>query len=191
MSRHGADQVIEEIKINSALYDRKIYFNEIVSRESVFKVVHLLDRIVKLDKCNGTKDDIEIVIDCEGGEIYFGLSLVSKIIELQEKGYNVNTTVHSIAMSMGFMFLIIGSYRKASRYSTMMVHQPSSGRWGEMQTLESHNEEMQRLWKILKEIIILNTNITDERLEQIKREKEDWNIGSEEALDLGVIDEIL
>jgi len=185
------DRVIEEMVLNSALRDRKVYFNSIVDRESVFKVIHLLDRIVSLDKKQGTKENIEIVLDCEGGIIYFGLALISKILQLRANGYCIITTVNSIAMSMGFMFGIVGSHRRALRYSTLMVHQPSSSSWGKLQDMEEDIEETNRLWKIMKEIIIDYTNITDQELENIKQRKQDWYMDSNLALSKKCIDEIV
>lgn len=185
------DKLIDEIIVNSALRDRKIYFNSMVTRESVFKVIHLLDRLVELDKKQGIKDDIEIVCDCEGGIIYFGLSLISKILQLRNNGYQIITTVNSIAMSMGFMFSIVGSHRRALKYSTLMIHQPSSANWGRLQDMQEDIEETNRLWKLMKEIIIEYTNITDEKLEEIKQRKQDWYMDSSIALSYGCIDEIL
>jgi len=185
------DKVIEDIVLSSALRDRKIYFCTDVTRESVFKVIHLLDRLVYLDKKQGTKEDIELVLDCEGGIIYFGLALVSKILQLRANGYRIITTVNSIEMSMGFMFGIVGSYRRALKYSTLMIHQPSSATWGKLQDMEEDIDETNRLWKIMKEIIIEYTAITDEQLEDIKRRKHDWYLDSNSALSLRCIDEIL
>lgn len=184
------DMVIEEIKLNSA-NRRKIYINEEVGRESMFKAIHLLDRIVRTDASSEDKKDIDIVLDCEGGTIYFGLALISKIMELRDKGYNVNITVNSIAMSMGAMFLIVGTNRRAFRYATIMLHSPLSGSWGKLQDIEDDADETRRLWKLLKSIIIENTNITDNQLEEIKKMKQDWYITPQEALKLGIIDEII
>jgi len=185
------DKIIEEMVLNSALRDRKVYFNSMVDRESVFKAIHLLDRIVSLDKKQGTKDDIEIVLDCEGGIIYFGLALISRILQLRENGYNIITTVNSIAMSMGFMFGIVGSHRRSLKYSTLMIHQPSSSTWGKLQEMQEDIEETNRLWKIMKEIIIKYTDITDGELEDIKQRKQDWYMDSNLALSKKCVDEII
>lgn len=187
------DRVIDEMKLSAALNKRKIYFNEDVNRDSVFKAVYLLDRIVELDRKENKvgKEDIEIVLNCEGGIIYFGNSLISKIFQLRNMGYNVITTVDSIAMSMGAMFLICGSERRAVKYSTIMFHSPSSVTWGRLQDMEEDMEETKRLWDVMKRIIIENTDITDDKLEEIKLRKYDWYLDAETALSLNVIDKII
>lgn len=185
------DRFLEEMKINAALRDRRIFINEDVSGDSMFKACYLLDRLVEVDKTSGTKHDIEIVLDTYGGHIYHGLALISKIESLKEKGYKIITTVNSISMSMGFMILICGSERRALKYSRIMCHQPSSGTWGKLQDQEEDIEETRELWRKMKEIIIKNTNITDWQLEDIKKRKYDWFMWSEKALELGVIDTII
>lgn len=187
------DRVIEEMKINSALRDRKIYFSGEVERDIVFKACYLLDRIVALDKKQNkeTKEDIEIIIDSYGGYIYHGLELISKILQLRDMGYKIITTVSSVAMSMGFMILLVGSERRSYRHARIMCHQPSSATWGTLQGMEEDVEETKKLWIRMKELIIKYTDITDEQLEDIKSRKYDWYMWSDEALELGVIDKII
>lgn len=186
------DRFLDEMKINAALRDRRIFISEEVDRESMFKACYLLDRLVELDKNDKKKQEIEIVIDSYGGHIYHGLNLISKIESLREKGYKIITTVHSVAMSMGFMILICGSERRAIKHSRIMCHQPYSRLWySTLQDMEESVEETKALWIRLKELITKYTNITDEQLEDIKSRKYDWFMWSEEALELGVIDQII
>jgi ATP-dependent Clp protease protease subunit len=185
------DRFAEEMKINSALRDRRIFISEEVDRESMFKACYLLDRLEELDKRDEVKKDIEIIIDSYGGYIYHGLALISKILSLRDKGYKIITTVNSVAMSMGFMILLVGSERRGLRHSRIMCHQPNSGTWGTLQEMEESLEETTVLWNRMKELIIKHTDITDAQLEDIKLRKYDWFMWSEEALKLGVIDKII
>lgn len=185
------DRFLEEMKINSAMRDRRIFISEEVDRESMFKACYLLDRLTELDKQDGTKKDIEIVLDSYGGYIYHGLALISKIESLRELGYKIITTVNSVAMSMGFMILLCGTERRGLKHSRIMCHQPSSASWGTLQDMEESVEETIELWKRMKELITKYTNITDEQLEDIKSRKYDWFMWSEQAKELGVIDTII
>jgi ATP-dependent Clp protease protease subunit len=186
------DRFLDEMKINAALRDRRIFINEEVTEDSMFKACYLLDRLVELDKHDGKKKDIEIVLDSPGGSIYHGLSLISKIESLRENDYKIITTTNSIAMSMAFMILLCGSDRRGQKHSRIMCHQPYSGMWySTLQDMEESVEETKALWVRLKELIIKYTNITDEQLEDIKSRKYDWFMWSEEALEFGVIDQII
>jgi ATP-dependent Clp protease protease subunit len=185
------DRFLEEMKINSAMRDRRIFISEEVDRESMFKACYLLDRLAELDKSECVKKDIEIILDSYGGYIYHGLALISKILSLREQGYNIITTVNSVAMSMGFMILLCGSERRGLKHSRIMCHQPSSSTWGTLQDQEESVEETKELWLRMKDLIIKYTNITDEQLEDIKSRKYDWFMWSEQAKELGVIDTII
>ena len=48
-----------------------------------------------------------------------------------------------------------------------------------------HNE------KLLEELVLKDTKITKERLKEVNEKKQDWWMDTEEALKLGVIDEII
>jgi ATP-dependent Clp protease protease subunit len=185
------DRFLDEMKINAALRDRRIFINEDINEDSMFKACYLLDRLTDLDKLSDTKPDLEIVIDSYGGLIYSGLALISKIESLKDSGYKIITTVNSVAMSMGFMLLLVGSERRALRHSRIMCHQPSSATWGTLQDQEESVEETQKLWVKMKELIIKYTDITDEQLEDIKSRKYDWFMWSTEAKNLNVIDYII
>lgn len=185
------DRVIEEMKLKSALRDRRIFLNEDVTADSIFKVCYLLDRLVAIDKLTDKKEDIELVIDSYGGYIYHGLALISKIESLKEQGYKIITTVNSVAMSMGFMILLCGTERRALRHSRIMCHQPSSACWSTLQDMEEGVAETKQLWDKMKELIIKYTKMTEKQLEDIKARKQDLYMWSEEALALSVIDYII
>jgi ATP-dependent protease ClpP protease subunit len=63
--------------------------------------------------------------------------------------------------------------------------------WGTLKDIEDDMAETKRLWEIMKDIIKKNTKITDEMLEVIYREKRDAIYNPTQALELGVIDEIV
>jgi ATP-dependent Clp protease protease subunit len=185
------DRFLDEMKINAALRDRRIFISEEVDRESMFKACYLLDRLVELDKNENKKKPIEIILDSYGGYIYHGLALISKIESLRELGYKIITTVNSVAMSMGFMILICGSERRGLKHARIMCHQPSSASWGTLQDMKESVEETEALWDRMIDLITKYTNITEDKLEEIKKTKYDWFMWSEEALELGVIDQII
>jgi ATP-dependent Clp protease, protease subunit len=185
------NMLINEMKISSALRQRKVHLSDEVYRDSIFEVEYLIDKLVKIDQMSGTKEPINLVINSFGGEIYAGLTLISKIEELQDDGYEINTIISGCAMSMGSAISIIGTNRKAYRYSTIMIHQPSSSTFGCLKDQQEDIRETERMWELMKKIIKENSNITEEQLENIYQHKKDWYMNAEEALELGVIDEIM
>lgn len=190
------DRVLEEMKSNASIRDRRIYLDSEIDRESIFKCVYYLQRLKDLDDKDNipTKErlPIEIIIDSYGGYIYHGNALLSKIKQMKEEyGYHIICTVNSVAMSMGFMTLIVASERRALRYSTILCHQPSGACAGTLRDMEEQLKETQRLWQLMKDIIKEHTNITEDKLESMKKGNEDWTLSPEQALELGIIDKII
>lgn len=189
------DRIIEEMKINSAFRDRRIFINEEVDRDTMFKANYLLDRIYAIDEKEGkpVKDrkPIELVIDSYGGHIYHGLALISNIERLKEIGYVIITTVQGVAMSMGAWILSVGTIRRALRHARIMFHQPSSGSWGDLENMQRDVEETECLWQRMKDLAIKYTSVTDEKLEYHKKLRQDWFMWADEALENKIIDEIL
>lgn len=187
------DRVVQEMCVNSPMRDRKIYLNEEIDRDSIFKLTYWLEKLEKHDKQKGTKEAIEIILDTYGGSAYHTLSAISAIESLKRKGYCIITTVHSTAFSGGFWILISGSKRRAYANSRIMVHNILGGTMGKHQDMIEDMEETEKIWTRLKKVVTDNTNISDEKMEEIKRCKYDWYFWGDEAMDskYKIVDEIL
>lgn len=178
--------------------DRTIHFNKQVDQKTIGDVTQrILDinaddaYLKKLYKINGLKykrPPIEIFIDSYGGYVYQIMGLVSII---QASKTPVHTIVTGCAMSCGFILLIAGHSRFAYPNSTPMYHQVSSGSWGKVKDLEENLVETKRLQKWLMEHTINNTTITKKTLKKNLKEKKDWYMTADEALELNVVDAII
>ncbi len=177
---------------------RTLYLPEQVSQESMNKLTKAIIEINKSDsylkKLYGINDieyapkPIEIYIDSYGGAVYQCFGLLS-VMEKSETP--VHTIVTGCAMSCGFMILISGHKRFAYELSTPLYHQVSSGFRGKVQDLEESLEQTKKLQKIIEDITLKRTNIPKKKLTQVLKNKVDWYMTAQEALGLGVIDEIL
>ena len=94
-------------------------------------------------------------------------------------------------MSMGIPILLASKTRKAYRNTTFMIHEVSSLSIGKIADMEDEVQETKRLNKILFDIIQNETKITADKLREIYEKKKDWYLTAEEALELGIITEIL
>lgn len=189
------DKIIEEIKINNVLKHRTIFMTDVVDSESMFKFCYYLDRIKRQDIQNGVKKEdlkpITIIYNSFGGSIYDGLGAISKLESMMNYGYTIISQIQSYAMSMGNALALVATKRIAGIHSRIMIHQPSSSTWGKLQDMEDDVEETLKLWERMKTIITKYSKVTNEQLEEIKKTRRDWYMWSEEALKLGIIDEIL
>tara|TARA_R110000824_G_scaffold158955_1_gene333043 strand:+ start:1962 stop:2534 length:573 start_codon:yes stop_codon:yes gene_type:complete len=131
---------------------------------------------------------IQIYIDSYGGAVYqcFGLLGVMK-----KSVTPIHTFATGAAMSCGFMILISGHKRFGYEYSTPLYHQVSTGFWGKVKDMEESLEETKRLQKMIEEITLERTNISQKKLTEVLKNKVDWYMTAEEALRLGVIDGIV
>jgi ATP-dependent Clp protease protease subunit len=131
---------------------------------------------------------IKIYIDSYGGAVYqcFGLlGVIDKSVT------PIHTIVTGAAMSCGFMILISGHKRFGYPLSTPLYHQVSTGFWGKIQDMEEALQETKRLQKKIEDITLDKTQISKKKLTEIMKKKVDWYMSVEEALGLGVIDEIV
>lgn len=92
---------------------------------------------------------------------------------------------------MGVIAILAAQVRKAHRNTTFRIHQLSSMAIGTLQDMVNSVEESSRVNTMLFDIITSTTRITKERLSQISEQKKDWFFNAEEALNLGVITEII
>ena len=92
---------------------------------------------------------------------------------------------------MGVIAILAAQVRKAHPNTTFMIHQLSIIAIGTLQDMVDSVEESSRVNTMLFDIITSTTRITKERLSQISEQKKDWFFNAEEALNLGVITEII
>jgi len=177
---------------------RDLFFTKQVDQASIGE---LTQRVIEINKdddhlkkvysiynLNYEPDPIKIYIDSYGGYVYQCFGLLSVIERSQTP---VHTIVTGCAMSCGFMMLICGHKRFAHRLSTPLYHQVSSGAFGTLKEMEEKIEETKRLQAQLEDIVKEKTSISKKKLKEIFDNKKDWYMTAEEALELGVIDEIL
>lgn len=186
------DTILEEMKSQMALKQRKITLIEEVTRESIFKIQYLLNKIVEMDKINPPKEKvITIVISSYGGCAFSCLSLIGDIERLKEQGYKIITHINSMAMSAGFFIAITGSHRVMNRHGVGLLHPMLSGTSGSIQTMIDDIEFDKILWNELVEITAKYTDFSKEELEELKKCKTDKYMLSDEMLSRNCIDEVL
>jgi ATP-dependent Clp protease protease subunit len=131
---------------------------------------------------------IQILLSTYGGSVYDGLSLYDAI---KNSKTEVDITCFGKIMSMGIIILLSAKTRKAYRNTTFMIHELSSGVIGKLADMEESIDEAKRINKVLFDIIEKETKITKSWLEDIYNKKKDWYFTAEEALEIGLITEII
>ena len=142
----------------------------------------------KLSPMAVTLTPIKLYLSTNGGGCYDGLALYD-VIEASQTPVEVVCT--GKIMSMGIIVALGAKVRKGYRNTTFMIHQVSGISLGTLRDMEETVAEVSRINDMLFKVIKSKTKITEERLNQVIQKKQDWIITAEEALELGIITEII
>jgi ATP-dependent Clp protease protease subunit len=122
--------------------------------------------------------------------VVLGLAIYDTMTYIQSP---VSTICVGQAASMGSLLLCGGhpGKRYCLPHSSIMVHQPSGGYFGQASDIAIHAKEILRVRKQLNEIYKrhLTKSMTLEEIE--KWMERDYFMGAQEALEMGIVDEIL
>ena len=132
--------------------------------------------------------DISLYIHCPGGIISAGLAIYDT---MQLIRCDVSTICVGLAASMGTLLLCAGA--KGKRYSlpnaTIHMHQPVGGAQGQAADIEIAAREILRMQDVIRKVIAKHTG---QPIEKIAHDTDrDFYLSAEQALEYGLVDEIL
>lgn len=135
-----------------------------------------------------SEDDIQLYINSPGGSISAGMAIYDTMKLIKS---DVSTICVGMAASMGAFLLACGT--RGKRYclpnSEVMIHQPLGGVQGQATEIDIVAKRIINLRKKLNTILAKNTKRS---LKQIEKDTErDYYMSATEALDYGIVDEIL
>jgi ATP-dependent Clp protease protease subunit len=134
------------------------------------------------------KRDITLHINSPGGSVLHGLGIIDVMNYINSDIQTINT---GMAASMGSVLLSSGTKGKRSSllHSRVMTHQVSHGMQGNIQDTTISHLEGHKYNYILFKILADNSGKTfDQMIESSRRDK--W-FNSHEALEFGLIDEVI
>jgi ATP-dependent Clp protease, protease subunit len=137
---------------------------------------------------------INLYINSPGGSVSAGLAIYDTCQYITPK---ISTICLGQAASMGSLLLAGGAPGKrfALPHSSIMLHQPSGGYAGTAADIAIHAKEILRIRKQLNEIYQRHLRPKEGKvlgLEEIEKMMErDYFLSAKEALELGVVDEIM
>ena len=132
--------------------------------------------------------DIFLYINSPGGSIVAGMAIYDTMQYIKP---NVSTICVGMAASMGSILLTAGEKgkRKALPNSEVMIHQPLGGTQGQATDIAIHAEHIIKTKEKMNKIL---SDRTGQPLERIEKDVErDYYMSAEEALEYGIIDEII
>jgi ATP-dependent Clp protease protease subunit len=171
---------------------------DIFSRLMIDRIIHLYgtvnDNMMSITQAqllfldNLECSDIKLHISSPGGSVLSGLGIVDVMNYISSDVVTVNM---GLAASMGSILLSSGAKGKRSslKHSRVMIHQVSSSAQGVISDMQISFKETEKYNDVLFEILAENTGKTKEQI-LIDANRDFW-LSSEEAIEYGVIDEII
>ena len=184
--------VVEQTGKGERAYD---IYSRLLKERIVFLTGQVQDDIASLIcaqllflEAEDPKKEIAFYINSPGGVVTSGLAILDTMNYIR---CPVSTIVMGQACSMGSLLACCGEKgrRFALPNSRIMIHQPSGGFQGQAADIEIHAKEILDLRARLNQIYV---NQTGKSLNVVEKAMERDNFMSpEEALDFGLIDEII
>lgn len=171
--------------IYSLLLKERIVFLGMPITDQVANLI--IAQLLYLEREDPEKD-ISLYIHCPGGIISAGLAIYDTIQLIR---CDVSTICVGLAASMGTLLLCAGA--KGKRYAlpnaTIHMHQPVGGAQGQASDIEIAAREILRMQEKLRLIIAKHTG---QPMEKIAHDTDrDFYLSAEQALEYGIVDEIL
>lgn len=132
--------------------------------------------------------DVHLYLNSPGGDVNAGLGIYDA---MQYVGPEVQTICMGQAASMAALLLAGGTPKKrfALPNSRILIHQPWGGAQGQAADIQIHAEEILKLRRSMNEILAQHTG--REVAEVEKNTERDRFMSAEEALNYGIIDQIM
>lgn len=184
--------IIEERQLNVAQMD---VFSRLMMDRIIFLGTPINDEVANIIEAQllfldsvDPKKDIQIYLNTPGGSVYAGLGIYDT---MQYVSPDVATICTGMAASMGSVLLCAGAKgkRTALRHSRVLIHQPLGGAEGQASDIEITAREILKVKKELYDIISLHSGQPYEKIYQ-DADRDYW-MTSQEALEYGMIDEVL
>ncbi|WP_167609932.1 ATP-dependent Clp endopeptidase proteolytic subunit ClpP [Maribellus sediminis] len=184
--------IIEERQLNIASMD---VFSRLMMDRIIFLGVPIDDTVANiiqaqllfLESTDPSKD-IQIYFNSPGGSVYAGLGIYDT---MQYITADVATICTGMAASMAAVLMTAGTKgkRSALKHSRIMIHQPMGGASGQASDIEITAREIKKIKNELYTIIAEHSGQTFEQIE--KDSDRDYWMTSQEALEYGMVDEVL
>lgn len=131
---------------------------------------------------------INMYINSPGGQVYAGLAIYDA---MQMISNPISTVAVGVTASFGTVLLAAGAkgQRYALPHATIHLHQPLGGVQGQVTDIEIQAKEFLRLRTKLNEILMNHTGQSEETIER-DTERDFW-MSSEDAVEYGIVDEVL
>ena len=139
-----------------------------------------------------TIEPIELIINTPGGSADDMFAIYDTMREIQRE-VPVHTKGIGKVMSAGVPLLAAGTkgHRRIGENCRVMLHSVIGGHVGPMHQLDNEMEEIRNIQTQYINILARETNMTERYLRNLMKKKVNVYLSAQEAVDLGIADEII
>lgn len=183
---------LEKSQVDSTPQGNKIYFYSDVNIESIYSLNRNIDELTKQLKIIQfiyslpQPPRIELHICSNGGDIFACMATVDKIIS---NSIPIDTYCEGVTASAATLISSVGSKRYITKSSCMLVHQVSSGLWGNYMEFKDEIKNLELLMNLIKSVYLKKTKFSPEELDDVL--SHDLFMDSKECLKRGLVDAII
>lgn len=136
---------------------------------------------------------ISMMISTHGGAASDMFSILDVMEMIKERTCDIETFGIGKVMSAGVPILACGSpgRRKVGRNCRIMLHNVMAGTGGTIFSMENELEEIKWVQERYIEILANNTKLTPSKIKKLLKSQRDVYISAEEAIKMGIADEII
>jgi ATP-dependent Clp protease protease subunit len=96
------------------------------------------------------------------------------------------------ALSGGMMLFVAGSHRTCGKHSVFMYHDvPMTFNFSPLASIQEEVDHGRVVMNMINDLIVENTRIPREKLDEVRDKRPNWWITAQEALKLGIVEEVL
>lgn len=173
---------------------RLFYLSDDIDNDTIGKMCFHILSILKHDdeeeseKKDFKREPIQLYVNSYGGSVHNMWALIDII---QQSKTPIYTYCTGYAMSAAFNIFLAGHKRYATKHATFMCHQMNCIRSGKYQDMIEDRKEMDYMNQQIENYVMERTKISEERIKEIREKKLNVYIHPNEAINLGIIDEII
>jgi ATP-dependent Clp endopeptidase proteolytic subunit ClpP len=134
--------------------------------------------------------ELTVIFNSPGGSVLDGLALFDYLRQLRSLGHPVTTMALGRAASMGAVLLQAGSNRVMGRNAFLLIHEVSHQSVGKVSEMEDGVGFTKRLQQRLLAILAERSTLTEREINR-RWSRKDWWLDAEEAVAVGLADELL
>ena len=170
----------------------RIYFYSDVNKDTILNLNRQIDdltrqmQMIQFGFNLPQPPRIEIHICSDGGDVFAGMAAVDKIMD---NIVPVDTYCEGMVASAATLLSAAGNKRYITKSSCMLVHQVSSGLWGNYMQFKDEIKNLELLMNLIKGVYLKKTKFNPDELDEIL--SHDLCMGAQQCLEYGLVDAIL